>query len=70
MPAPAAAVEQLASGHEAHLAARAADRALAVGVVGQAHREVDALERQRCPLDARDQLAAALAVEHVDLRRA
>src|SRR5215207_7602506 len=56
--------------HEAQLATAPADRRLAVGVVGEVHDEVDALERERGPLDPREQLRAALAVEHVDLRRA
>ena len=69
-PVLAAAVGELAAGHEAQLAAGAAHRRLAVGMVGHAHHQVDALERERRPLDARHELSAPLAVEHVDLRRA
>ena len=43
---------------------------LPVGMVGHVHHEVDALERQRGALDARHELRATIAVEHVDLRRA
>ena len=40
---------------------------LAVRMVGEVHHEVDAVEREQRADDARDEAAARLAVEHVDL---
>ena len=54
-----AQVREVAARGEAQLAARGAHGGLAVGVVGEAHHEVDALEREQRPHDARDQRRAA-----------
>ncbi len=75
MPALAARVLEVAARREPQLlappaAARAADRRLAVGVVGHRQHEVDALQAEQRVDDPGHQLVPAVAVQDVDLRGA